>query len=1063
MAAGKSRDEAISARAATFAGRLAAAAALASTEEDIRIATEKQLAFLEEELGITLVGKHEYTVASGRIDSVYQGVIVEYKNPNSSSTRIGPNSSSPGSQKVISQIQSRFDDLSKLHKHPLNRILGVGLDGRRLVFVRFRDGKWHVQEPVELTKHSAERLLWALLNLGAKGKPYTPEYLAEDFGASSIPAQSGVRILYDAIKNATSDRTVLFFKQWRILFGEVCGYDVASPSDKIKKLAESYGLPLKGLRTAELLFAIHTYYAIFMKLLASEVVAYFHKLPTPLQKILKASSSKKLQEEVKDLEAGSIFRHLNITNFLEGDLFAWYLDEWSSDIEPLYRELTSRLDNYSPATLSEDPAGSRDLLKHLYQELFPRTVRHDLGEYYTPDWLAEHVLEELGYRGDPRKRLLDPACGSGTFLVMAINRVKAWVDENRETAKLSDRDLMKLVLSNIVGFDLNPLAVMAARTNYLIAIRDLIGHVDQVELPVYLCDSIVVPSEYGDLFQGGAGGAKELRTAAARFLIPAEITSNRDLVAKYAQILESSVKNGYSPADFVARCKEEGLPISLHALHIDLYKELVQLDKANKNGIWARIIKNAFAPLFTEKADYIAGNPPWINWNNLPSEYRDASKPIWQKYNLWPKYLLGASADFSKLFFYVCADKYLAEGGKLGFVITQSVFKTYGGNLFRQFTLPDGSALAVTRVDDMVDLQPFEGATNRTATMFVTRNTATSYPVKYEVWTTQVGRQELSSESLSGAVAKTARTSLVAVPMVKSDRMSPWLTAPKNLVGPLRLATGKNAYESFIGIHTYGANGVYFMDKLGEKGPLWLVQNDIKGIKSKPIDQEAVAIESALLTRLLRGRNVQETGISIEQLLLFPYKSSGEIIEEAELKTKYPRAYAYLLKHKSLLESRSEYVRRGRKGLWYQLFCIYPETFTPHKVVWREQASTLRPGLLLGDGERPVIPDHKLMFIPCSSTQEAYFLLALLSSSICRAIVESVAIETQNSTRVMDSLKLPQFQKTNPAHVCLTELGVRMTKRDSKNATHEADVLAAEVWGLAKKSVLAMQRIVAGS
>ena len=34
----------------------------------------------------------------------------------------------------------------------------------------------------------------------------------------------------------------------------------------------------------------------------------------------------------------------------------------------------------------------------LYQQLFPKSVRHDLGEYYTPDWLAEHVLNELGYR-----------------------------------------------------------------------------------------------------------------------------------------------------------------------------------------------------------------------------------------------------------------------------------------------------------------------------------------------------------------------------------------------------------------------------------------------------------------------------------------------------------------------------------------------------------------------------------------------------------------------------------------------------------------------------------------
>jgi hypothetical protein len=69
--------------------------------------------------------------------------------------------------------------------------------------------------------------------------------------------------------------------------------------------------------------------------------------------------------------------------------------------------MVAKLDSYNPGTLSEEPAGSRDLLKKLYQQLFPRSVRHDLGEYYTPDWLAEHVLNELEYTGDPDKRLLE--------------------------------------------------------------------------------------------------------------------------------------------------------------------------------------------------------------------------------------------------------------------------------------------------------------------------------------------------------------------------------------------------------------------------------------------------------------------------------------------------------------------------------------------------------------------------------------------------------------------------------------------------------------------------------
>ena len=43
-----------------------------------------------------------------------------------------------------------------------------------------------------------------------------------------------------------------------------------------------------------------------------------------------------------------------------------------------------------------------DLFKRLYEDLFPQSLRHQLGEYYTPDWLARHVLDQVGYEGGSR-------------------------------------------------------------------------------------------------------------------------------------------------------------------------------------------------------------------------------------------------------------------------------------------------------------------------------------------------------------------------------------------------------------------------------------------------------------------------------------------------------------------------------------------------------------------------------------------------------------------------------------------------------------------------------------
>jgi type I restriction-modification system DNA methylase subunit len=111
------------------------------------------------------------------------------------------------------------------------------------------------------------------------------------------------------------------------------------------------------------------------------------------------------------------------------------------------------LSEFEPATTTIDPNSTRDLLKRLYQYLVPDIIRHNLGEYYTPDWLAELVLDEVGYKGDTLKRLLDPACGSGTFLVLAVQRAKEYARGNKEPLI----ETAKRITSNIWGFDLNPL------------------------------------------------------------------------------------------------------------------------------------------------------------------------------------------------------------------------------------------------------------------------------------------------------------------------------------------------------------------------------------------------------------------------------------------------------------------------------------------------------------------------------------------------------------------------------------------------------------------------------
>jgi SAM-dependent methyltransferase len=701
--------------------------------------------------------------------------------------------------------------------------------------------------------------------LGQKGKPYQPEYLHGDFGSDSPVAQEGVRALYEEILATENPKAQVFFNQWKILFGEVCGYDVENLSDKLKKLAEFYVVKGKP-QPAPLLFAVHTYYAILIKLLAAEIVSFFNPwMPRQVERLQSASSSPaKLKRELEELERGGIFHQMGITNFLEGDLFSWYLAVWSEPIQALVRKMITKLDEYNPGTFSEEPAQSRDLLKKLYQQLFPKSVRHDLGEYYTPDWLAEHVLNELGYEGDPARRLLDPACGSGTFLVMAISRIRRWYDQNREKCAYDEGELLKKILANVIGFDLNPLAVMAARTNYLVAIKDLIRHVEGVEIPVYLCDSIMTPAEYGDLFTGGQGKVAKVPCSAMKpphLLVPKEIAQSPKDVAKYADILETCVKNAYAPDEFLSRCRDEGLNIIATDAHLDLYKELVRLDKANKNGIWARIIKNNFAPLFVGRVDYVAGNPPWVNWQSLPREYRDDMKPLWESYGLFSLSGTagrpgGGKKDLSMVFVYVSSDVYLHIRGRLGFVITQSVFKTKGaGDGFRRFGFErEGkwTYLKPVVVHDLSQMQVFEGASNRAAVFVCSKQSgAFEYPIPYVAWS---GPSTIDQdEDLPTVLRNTKRTNLGAVPVERDKPTSPWLTISKKTLVATQKVTGRSAYKAYAGCCTW-LNGVYWVQPVQRlPGGVVVVENmhDVGRIK---VERVREAIEPDLLYPLIRGR-----------------------------------------------------------------------------------------------------------------------------------------------------------------------------------------------------------------
>lgn len=538
-----------------------------------------------------------------------------------------------------------------------------------------------------------------------------------------------------------------------------------------------------------------------------------------------------------------------------------------------------------------------------------------------------------------------------------------------------------------------------------------------------------------------------------------------------ANTLDTAVEDRIGEEAFLTRLKgsahlaDEEFEAAKPELKI-LYNRLLELHNEGLNGVWARIIKNSFAPLFLDQCHYIVGNPPWVNWEHLPDEYRRSTMPLWEHYGLFPKRekgmetILGAAKyDISMLMTYVSVDKYLKPKGKLGFVLSQSLFKTSGaGQGFRRFALPDKTTFGPLVVEDMVDLKPFEGATNRTSVAVFGKGYPIRYPLPYSYWVKKkAGRgSAIGFDTPYEHVTKELVTfrKWDAEPVDARDKTSAWLTAKPRALKALHKILGASDYTARAGTFTGGANAVYWVEVLGERpGGLSLVANITERAKKK-VDRIQAAVESSLVYPLLRGADVARWKATPEANIILTHEPKMRLkaIPVKRMQTEFPRTYSYFKRFEAMLQKRPAFRRYFKEDApFYSIFNIGEYTFAPYKVVWREQAAGLTAAIIGPVKRRPVIPDHKLMMVDLNSAEEAHYLCAVLNSSPARLAVAAYAVEIQMTTHILENIAVPKFSKRDRTHVSLAEVSEAAHQATASGDTAEVKRLEGELDGMAAK------------
>ena len=246
------------------------------TEADFRREAARILEEAGLAAGLTIIPRDEFSVARGRVDSVYNRLVLEYKRPGV----LKDSNHNAANRAVVDQVKDYILDVAKREKREAHRLAGVATDGYFFIFVRRVGEGWSVDDPLPVNAGSAERFLRLLYSLST-GAALVPENLVNDFGPQNIRAQRAVRALYPAMHSTKHPLVTKLFEQWRLFFSEATDYkewaETIESKPEFRKFVGSLWTKeqIKHLDAAKVFFVLHTYYALLIKLVASLAAARF--------------------------------------------------------------------------------------------------------------------------------------------------------------------------------------------------------------------------------------------------------------------------------------------------------------------------------------------------------------------------------------------------------------------------------------------------------------------------------------------------------------------------------------------------------------------------------------------------------------------------------------------------------------------------------------------------------------------------------------------------------------------------------------------------------------------
>ncbi|WP_312135580.1 N-6 DNA methylase [Brevundimonas sp.] len=1029
----------------------------APNEATIESAFERHLFSLLRSIGIDYNPVKEGQVSgtilrqSGRTDSRFREVIIEFKNRTAMTSQAN----------IDTHLLQLTDYMQALANGSDAEQVGFLTDGLRYVKVnRTGDGTILTSAPSPIDADGLRVICRTLI--AARHSALNAENLVRDFCGTKEDGylfKAARRLFQSIVKHATF-KTEMLRSEWESLF-RLAHEDTSQQSRLLARraaLSDIFDFKIDNAALEYLcLFSLHTSYAIIIKIMSYKVVSDT-MFGTSLQdyKSLLSSDDDTIQAFCAALEEGDLFRQVGVLNLLEGDFFSWYSDkaQWNDDVAASVREILGAISRYEDARNIFAADKAVDLFRHLYEAAIPQVVRGSFGEFYTPLWLAQHVLESSGYKAG--ERVLDPCCGSGTFLIAALKKC-------RDGINIFDRpQALKTLLSSVVGIDLNPLAVLSARIHYFIYISDLIeANTDDIVIPVFLGDASNVPVIMGE--SGHEFLRYELNTLKTPLAIslPMRFVRDTDTLFKVMNEFEVLLAQGaYEEAKQVFEDCATRIAASSaeRASLLSLADQIIYLEKNHWNGIWARIIANFASTVAIGKFERVIGNPPWIDWKSLPAGYRETVKALCIDKGLFSGAgrTGGINLNVCALITHVAATNWLAEGGRLSFLMPRelAVQPSYEG--WRRSV--GGSDCRLVEFHDWSNAgHPFEPVREDFMTFSLERSSVLTGAVAC----TSFEKQHRSDKPWLWDDLETAKANLnvrarVAKAIIPNSSAFTFADTVQELED-FSVIAGRSEYIGREGIEFYPQELVMFRYlKPGPKSGTVFVEN-FQGRKSKyKIPKQTILLETEFLFPLVKGPYIKPFEYEENDLLVaLPYDSSDphRPLSRSELRKKSPLLLGYFLKYEAQLTAQTAYSDAIKaEGEFYGLARTGPYSFAEHYVAFRDNTKWAAcvvsdAAMPWGSRKRYLFQNHAVSMCERSdrsfiTLDEAHYVSAILNARITSSFI--LASSDNRSFKIRPPIYIPLYDDTNELHRSLSELSLEAHLHAEKRP--EAHIKASELY-----------------